>query len=288
MRYAILTNPVSGGLSVGEKYEQLGPVVDVLGPDCFIHGLDARTPATFHACARKLARLVDVLVVAGGDGTFNEALNAVPEGTTLAYLPLGSGNALRHAFNLPMTLAGTARRIKGKRARAVDLISCNRKKALFASVGIEGRVLVEREKFLREGIKGFESYVRATVKSVLGGYEGAEAQVSVDGESFRVAKCLSLVVSKIKFYGYGIMIMPQARLQDGELHTLFVSLELFDPNCGLAAALVGGNKGGAYRACREVVLKTKRKMPWQLNGSLQGYARSFRFKVLPGALKVVY
>ncbi len=288
MRYAILTNPVSGGLTVGRKYEELGPVVDVLGPDCYIHGLDAKTPAAFHACARKLAKRVDVLVVAGGDGTFNEALNAVPKGTALAYLPLGSGNALRHALKLPLTLSGVARRIKRGRPRGIDLVSCNGRKALFASVGLEGKVLIEREKYLRKGVRGFESYVRATVKSALGGYEDTAAEVSMDGKKFKVDKCLSLVVSKIKFYGYGILIMPQARLRDGYLHTLLASLELFDPNCGLAAALVGGNRGGAYRACREILFKTRRQMPWQLNGSLQGHAKSFRFKVLPGALRLVY
>ncbi len=288
MRYAILTNPVTGSLSIGEKYQELGPVVDILGPDCLVYGLDTRNTQEFRACARRLAKRTDVLVVAGGDGTFNEVLNAVPDKTVLAYLPLGSGNALRHALRLPITLPGIARRIKRRTPRRLDLISCNGIKALFASVGVEGKVLLEREKFVRQGIKGLESYVRATVKSVLGGVEGMSGEVEVDGDKFPVSKCFSLIVSKIKFYGYGIMIMPQAKLNDGMLHTLLVSLELFDPNCGLAAVLVGGHKGGAYRACREISFKTRRMIPWQLNGSVQKKAKQFRFKVLPAALRIVF
>jgi diacylglycerol kinase family enzyme len=103
-----------------------------------------------------------------------------------------------------------------------------------------------------------------------------------------VQKCFSLVVTKIKFYGYGILVVPQAKMDDGKLHTLLVSLELFDKNCGLAAPFIGGNRGGAYRACRSVSFTTKRAMPWQVNGSVQGKAKKFDFRVLPGALKLVY
>ena len=289
MKYAILTNPVTGSLSVGEKYQQLGPVADILGPDCFIYGLDAASPAAFRVLARRLAERAEVLVVAGGDGTLNEVVNAVPKGSALAYLPLGSGNALKYALKLPLTLSGVARRIKRRKARRVDLISCNGQKALFASIGLEGRVLVEREKFVRDGIKGFESYLRAAVDSVFGGkLKAGDGEARFDGERLPLRSVYSLIVTKIKNYGYGIMVLPQAKLDDGRLHVLIVSSEIWDREYGFAAPLVGGSQEGAYRVCKELSFISHRTLPLQLNGSLAGKGKEFKFKVLKGALRLVY
>ena len=52
-------------------------------------------------CAAELAREVEVLIVAGGDGSFSDAINALDSQTTFAYLPFGSGCALRYALDLP-------------------------------------------------------------------------------------------------------------------------------------------------------------------------------------------
>ncbi len=49
---------------------------------------------------RELARRFDVLVIAGGDGTFSDAINSVStDETTIAFLPLGTGNAMAHALH---------------------------------------------------------------------------------------------------------------------------------------------------------------------------------------------
>ena len=42
--------------------------------------------------------MAKVIVIVGGEGTYNEVLNGVPAGTRLGYVPVGSRNALSKGF----------------------------------------------------------------------------------------------------------------------------------------------------------------------------------------------
>ena len=97
MIYAIISNPVSGTTTIDQKRNALEAPAGILGAG--IHGLDTRSPDDLMACVRDLAANCDVIVIAGGDGTFSDIINAVDTAQKpVAFLPLGTGNALRHAF----------------------------------------------------------------------------------------------------------------------------------------------------------------------------------------------
>ena len=121
MRYAIITNPVSGEMSVDQKRSALAKPAEILGAE--IHGLDTKTPADFASCGRDLANSCDVLVAAGGDGSLSDIINSVNTGEkVIAYLPLGSGNAMRNALNYKGSLTDIAKRIRDGEEHQYDLI----------------------------------------------------------------------------------------------------------------------------------------------------------------------
>ena len=64
MKYAILTNPVSGAMRRAAKEEALARAAKILGAEIF--GLDIRSAEAFARCAKEIASYADVLVVAGG------------------------------------------------------------------------------------------------------------------------------------------------------------------------------------------------------------------------------
>ncbi|MCF8052754.1 MAG: acylglycerol kinase family protein [Desulfobacterales bacterium] len=68
MHYAIITNPVSGGLNPEQKRSALAEAAQIL--DAEIHGLDTRSAEEFRQCAEQLAGRCDVLVAAGGTERF--------------------------------------------------------------------------------------------------------------------------------------------------------------------------------------------------------------------------
>ena len=126
MRYAIITNPVSGKMTVDQKRTVLANASKIL--DAKIYGLDTITTDDFSQCARELATHYDVLVTAGGDGTFSDIINSIDTAhTTIAYLPLGTGNAMRHALRYKGSLADIAMRIRDGKIHKYDLINCDKK-----------------------------------------------------------------------------------------------------------------------------------------------------------------
>ena len=78
MRYAIITNPASGRMTVDRKRSELAKAAQIL--DAQIHGLDTGSAQELAQCAQGLAARYDILVAAGGDGTFSDIINAVGEG----------------------------------------------------------------------------------------------------------------------------------------------------------------------------------------------------------------
>ncbi len=78
MRYAIITNPASGNMTADHKRPILAEAAAIL--DSEIYGLDTDTAEDLSLCAQELINHCDVLVIAGGDGTFSHIINAYRTG----------------------------------------------------------------------------------------------------------------------------------------------------------------------------------------------------------------
>ena len=286
MRYAIITNPVSGKMTEDQKRAALAQAADILQSE--IHGLDTSTAEEFGQCARELAARCDVLVVGGGDGTFSDVINAIDTvQTPVGFLPLGTGNALRHALKYKGGLAEIAVRIRNAEVREYDLIDCDGKRRAFtSSVGIEGTITRLRHHYRAQGGTGFKTYLRAVLNSYLTDYERATIEITADNETFEATNVLSLMVVKQPYYGFGMKVVPKARFDDRQLHILCVSSGLIKTVVGGTAAFVIGNRIGKYRTGRQVWVKLDRPLILQIDGDEGWEADSFSFTILPKALKI--
>jgi diacylglycerol kinase (ATP) len=284
----MVVNPTAGPTNVNRKVQTLQNVRNILG-DCEIRGLDTRSREEFMQCAADLAREVGVLIVAGGDGTISDVINAMDGDTVLSYLPLGSGCALRYALDLPPQLTRIARRIKEGQLRHLDLILCdNSHKAFMSSVGIEADILHRRESLRESGISGPPAYAMATFGFILGEIERTDMTILLDGEELLVPNAVTAIVTKIPYYGYKMKVVPNAVFDDGRLHLLAINSPWGELLQGMANALLYENKLGMYRQAREIRIALPRERQAQLDGNLYRKGTTFDFKVLPGALKMWY
>ena len=286
MRYAIITNPVSGKMTADQKRAALAQAEEIL--DTEIHGLDTTTAEEFGQCARELATRCDVLVAAGGDGTFSDIINAIDTAhTSVGFLPLGTGNALGHALRYKGDLADIAVRIRKSEIREYDLINCDQKRRAFtSSVGIEGTIIRLRQHYLARGGTAFKTYFRAVLKSYFKNYERANAKITLDDDTFEVRNLLTLMVVKQPYYGFGMKVVPRARFDDRQLHILCVSSGLIKTAIGGTAAFIIGNRTGEYRTGRQLTVKLDRPLVLQTDGDEGWAADSFSFTILPKALKI--
>lgn len=289
MKYGIIANPASGKRSLDDKQKRINAIAGIL-KDVTIAGLDTKSPEEFSRCAHELSQKVEILIVAGGDGAFSLVMNSVCKEVPLGYLPFGSGDVLRHTFNLPNCPEENALLIQKGKEHLIDVIFCDEKtKALFASIGIEGSILLERDKHLRNDLRGLTAYGLATVKVLFDGYVNADLRVSIDRKEFTASNSLTAVITKLPYYGYGFKVVPQAQFDDGFLHLLVLNTGLLGTLYVLATSLAGGNRIGEYYKAKEIDITSSTEQLLQRNGDPEKEKRThFSFKVLPKELKLIF
>ena len=286
MKYAIVTNPASGGMDVDQRRSRLAEAAQVLGAE--IYGLDTTTVDEFCECAHKIAAQCDILVAAGGDGTISDIINSIDTTRTpVAYLPLGTGNAMRYALEYKGDLTEIAMRIKDGEIHEYDLVNCSDNvRAFTVSVGIDGEVVRLRNQYVLQGNRGLKTYFKAVVNAYFKKYERPDARIEIDGELLEIRNLLSLMVVKHPYYGFGMNVVPKARFGDRKLHLVCIRSGLFGTVIGGISAFTIGNRMGQYYTGRKATVDLDRPVRMQFNGNEGWQSKRFGFEVLPQALKI--
>jgi diacylglycerol kinase (ATP) len=262
MRYAIITNPVSGKMTVDQKRTVLAKAAEIL--DANIYGLDTITADDFGQCARELATHCDVLVTAGGDGTFSDIINSIDTAHTTI-----------------------AMRIRDGKIQEYDLINCDKKKRAFmTSIGIEGTLIRLRNQCLAQGATGFKTYLRAAFNAYFREYKRAIATITVDDATFDTENLLSLMVVKQPYYGFGMNVVPEARFYDRKLHIFCINSGLLKCTIGVVTAFTIGNRIGKYCTGQKISVQLERPLILQIDGNYAWKSDVFSFTVMPNALKI--
>jgi diacylglycerol kinase (ATP) len=286
VKFGMLVNPMAGGTNATRKARTLQAVKDILG-DCEIRGLDTKSREEFVQCGADLAREAEVLIIAGGDGSFSDAINALDGDITFSYLPLGSGCALGYALDLPPQLTRAAKKIKEGRLRRLDLILCDgQRKAFMSSIGIEGDIINRREVLRESGITGPQAYAMATFGSFFADLERSDMSFVADGQEFLVPDAVTAIVTKIPYYGYKMRVVPNAVFDDGYLHLLAINSSWGEIVQNMANAFLNENRLGTYRKACEIQITMQRERYAQIDGNIYRKGTSFHFKVLPKVLKM--
>lgn len=288
MKYAIAVNPASGKMSIEQKRSALSAAADILGPGCVIGGLETESREQFCDCVRDLSQKVDTLVIAGGDGTVSDAINAIDSDVTLGYLPLGSACALGQMLELSHDVRKAAAQIRDGSVHHLDLILCeNEKKAIMASIGINTHTLQVRQKLLKMGIRGGLAYTLGTVSSLIK-YKRTDVTVTVDGETFALPNAISTIIAKTPSFGFGMILVPEAKIDDGYLHVLAVNEGYLCVIYHILKSFFSPVRLGEYRKAKNVRVTTKDERYLQVDGNIYKKGKEFQFQVLPGDLKLVY
>ncbi len=184
---------------------------------CRLDLRETTAPGDAAAWARTAAaRNVDLLVVAGGDGTINEAVNGLvgrsadEEAPPMALLPLGTANALAAEIGLDPEPERIALTIAQGRPVPVTLGRANdRLFTMMVGAGFDAHVVeavsLGLKRLIGKGAYVWES-ARALVRFAFPGY-----RVTLDGA---VHDAASVIVAKGRFYGGRFVCAPQARLTE--------------------------------------------------------------------------
>ncbi|MFO0798700.1 MAG: YegS/Rv2252/BmrU family lipid kinase [Gemmataceae bacterium] len=237
----------------------------------------------------------ETVAVAGGDGSVQAAANGLATAgrrTTLAVLPLGTGNDFCRTMAIPLDPLAAAELLLAGVPRDVDVLR------------VEGG---EREYLINAATGGFSGKVAAEVTSELKAVWGPLAYLRgalgpvTDPPTYHLTvrfddgpperhDVLNVVVANARSAAGGFVVAPGANPEDGLLDVVFVhAADALDLSV-VAARLMHGDythdENVTHRRARTVAIEAHPPLPMSLDGE-RCECRRVRFSVVPKAVRVL-
>lgn len=246
------------------------------------------------AVAEARRGLVDAIVAGGGDGTVNEVFALAlaagpPETCSFGILPLGTANDFARSNGLPVDdLAACLRLVTSTVPRAIDIGTLNGRVFVnLVSGGFGSRVTVETDPELKRRLGGL-AYV---VTGVARFHELGTSHGRIRGEGFHwEGSFVALAVGNGRQAGGGIVLCPEARLDDGQLDLMILPELVGDARLDALSQLL--RQGAAAVPNLQVTARSswfEFESDEELSVNLDGEpvkARTFRIECRPAALRV--
>lgn len=170
------------------------------------------------------AQGVDTVVAGGGDGSLNEVVSGIVDGSgpsacSIALLPLGTANDFAHGCGIPVDDPAAALRLATRtEARPIDLCQINGRVFVnMATGGFGTRVTVETDPNLKKWLGGASYLLTGLQKfNQFGAEEGRLWGPDFEWEG----KFVTLAVGNGRQAGGGIELCPDAKIDDGLLDVM--------------------------------------------------------------------
>jgi len=241
------------------------------------------------------------IIACGGDGTINEVANGILQtGADVEFgiLPSGTGGDFRRTIDMPSGIRESARALRDGETRMIDVgrvtfqdhadRSVERYFLNVSSFGLAASILdrVKAGSSLKwlpvDSIRGRASYALSTLQEVLD-LQAVSIRVSIDGEEPRTLQTVNFCVANARYFGGGMMIAPDAQLNDGYLNIVNIG--------DIATAKVLLNAHTLYRGTHGSLAEVKQRLAKRIEVSPVDPEADIRLETdgeLPGRLPAVY
>jgi YegS/Rv2252/BmrU family lipid kinase len=237
----VIVNPASAGGATGRAWPQLASDLRAhFG--AFNCVFTARAGDATAIAARESAAGRSLIIACGGDGTISEAANGILQsgaGAELGILPSGTGGDFRRTLDVPKRGADAAAALAGGRSVQVDVgrvefldragARAERYFLNVASCGMGGEVIRRVEEnssgwlasASRRVAGGQAAYALASLQSAVS-FVRPTLRIRLDEQpEFRLA-VVNLCIANARYFGGGMKIAPEAKLNDGLLDVVVV------------------------------------------------------------------
>lgn len=243
---------------------------------------------------------MDAVIVAGGDGSINQALPAlIGSQTALGVLPAGTSNVWAQELGLPglswtrwMALEESARRLARPQVRLVDIGMANSSPfLLWAGVGLDAFIvhrIEPRSQWQKNLAVAHYAAVAVWNASMWHGLD-----LTVDGGDRQLrGRYMLAVVSNVRLYAGGLAtISPSARLDDGRMDLWLFEGQSLEDTVQLAWQLWSGRHVQSERVqCipfEKISLVAEAPIHMELDGEPGYSGECLNIEVAPRALRVL-
>ena len=214
----LIINPISGTLSKEGLRERVEKELRAYGVEVTTE-LTGYPGAAYDLSIKGIENGCDIIIAAGGDGTFHECATACRESdTALALIPCGSGNGFARHLGIPLNLKKSIDIIKAGHLVGCDYGDVNGH-PFFCTMGV-GFDATVTHKFAALKRRGRMSYVRTAMQEYLR-YRPAEYVISSEGKVL-TERALVIAICNVSQYGNNAYIAPKAKTDDGMLDVTIV------------------------------------------------------------------
>lgn len=244
------------------------------------------------------------LLIVGGDGTLNEAVNAIFESGIpskefiVGMIPIGTGNDWCRMYNIhSKNIKKNVDYIKNEKTTQQDIgvveyyIGKIQKKRYFvnnAGMGYDALVVNMANIQKKHGVGNRFSYF-LNIFSLLHSYRSSKIKVTVDDEELN-ADMFSMNVGICKYMGAGMMLLPYAIPDDGLLEfTLIRNISALKVLCNMRK-LYNGNivklRETVITQGEKIDIQSEKQISLEADGEVLGHS-PFKFSILNRALFIV-
>jgi YegS/Rv2252/BmrU family lipid kinase len=248
----------------------------------------------------------DLIIVVGGDGTFNEAVNGyLSQGTpinpdaSLAFCPAGTGSDFRRSAGIPKSPHDAVRAIATAPVRKFDACGLQVTEAdgntltrYFANVtsfGVGGEVCVAAKRNVLTAVNGRAAFLWATTKTLLR-YQAKDVCLAFDdkepGDTVRV---MQVALGNGAFHGGGMNVCPLASLESGYMDVTVIRQTRFLDYLRSIPLLYSGSihshASCAHFRVKSISARSSEKVLVEVDGEAVGRLPCTAW-VLPGVLSI--
>jgi YegS/Rv2252/BmrU family lipid kinase len=285
---AIIFNPASGNADPGTRRGKLEELAQAAGLTCDLTETD-REKGAAPLAQEAVNDGMERVLVSGGDGSMAEAAGALAgTDSALAVIPGGTGNLLAVNLGLPTDPKEAMDLALNGEAKPTDVGRANGQVFLImAGMGADARMIREADREMKNRL-GPLAYFLTAFRNL--GRTRVTYRVTIDGRRFRRRAHTVLVANLGRVTG-GVELVPNTGPDNGMLEVAILRARGF---WGLAQVAVNAMLGRTrsdnlfeIHHGREVLIRTARPQPVQLDGNDAGATTRLEVHVEPGALRVV-
>jgi len=219
-RLSLIVNPSAGG---GRAARAVPAVQAALGALGLEHRVEC-TQSLAHArqLAMSAASAGEVAVAFGGDGLLGAVAGALKHSSAVVgMLPGGRGNDLARVLGIPLEPVAACQVLASGSVRELDLGEVDSRTFIgIASCGFDS--VANRLANETRLIRGKFVYTYGALRA-LAGWKPADFEVKPDGGSIRAFRGYTVAAANSKAYGGGMLLAPEASLEDGLLEVVIVA-----------------------------------------------------------------
>jgi len=247
--------------------------------------------------AKRLSLENDVIVIVGGDGTLSDVMQGVIDSgrrneVVMGIIPYGSGNAVRKSLFIPKAVKPALRTFFRGAPRTIDLIDIGGRVASFVSIGATGMVTHRK---VQTKIPGLAGHLLASTSLLTCPREPMEIDLfdgrddkgrSFDRKTLNL-KLFDCVVNKTNHFGYGWVVAPKARIDDGYLDVTLFDIRSYNYLLNFPLIYIGRYQQYLkhFKARRMIIRGLM--LHAQYNGEILERRHELELKVIPRAVRVI-